>query len=57
VVASRTVGDQWLIESGLQPGDRVIVEGVQKVAPGMPATPIEAGEQPAQAEPAAAASE
>jgi membrane fusion protein (multidrug efflux system) len=27
-------GDQWLIETGLQPGDRVIVDGVQKVGPG-----------------------
>jgi membrane fusion protein (multidrug efflux system) len=27
-------GDQWLIETGLQPGDRVIVDGVQKIGPG-----------------------
>jgi membrane fusion protein (multidrug efflux system) len=33
---SRAIGDQWLVEKGLQPGDRVIVEGVQKVKPGMP---------------------
>lgn len=32
---SRTVGDQWLVEDGLEVGDRVIVEGVQKVQPGM----------------------
>lgn len=30
----RTVGDQWLTSSGLTPGDRVIVEGMQKVRPG-----------------------
>jgi membrane fusion protein (multidrug efflux system) len=28
------VGNQWLIESGLAPGDRLIVEGLQKVKPG-----------------------
>jgi membrane fusion protein (multidrug efflux system) len=30
----RTIGDQWLVSSGLAPGDRVIVEGLQKVRPG-----------------------
>lgn len=35
VRVSRTVGDQWLVEDGLKPGERVIVEGVQKVEPDM----------------------
>jgi membrane fusion protein (multidrug efflux system) len=30
----RAIGDAWLISSGLAPGDRVIVEGMQKVRPG-----------------------
>jgi len=30
----RAIGDKWLVTAGLQPGDRVIVEGVQKVRPG-----------------------
>jgi membrane fusion protein (multidrug efflux system) len=30
----RTIGDQWLVSMGLSPGDRVIVEGVQRVRPG-----------------------
>lgn len=30
----RAIGDQWLIASGLAEGDRVIVEGIQKVRPG-----------------------
>ncbi|MGQ9427618.1 efflux RND transporter periplasmic adaptor subunit [Gilvimarinus sp. F26214L] len=34
VTVSRTVGDKWLVESGLSAGDRVIVEGLQKVQPG-----------------------
>jgi membrane fusion protein, multidrug efflux system len=31
----RTVGDQWLVGSGLAAGERIIVEGLQKVQPGM----------------------
>ena len=31
----RAIGDAWLIESGLADGDRVIVEGMLKVKPGM----------------------
>jgi RND family efflux transporter MFP subunit len=34
VKADRTVGDRWLITAGLTAGERVIVEGVQKVQPG-----------------------
>ena len=29
-------GDAWLVREGLTPGDRVIIEGVQKVQPGSP---------------------
>ncbi|HKV70006.1 MAG TPA: efflux RND transporter periplasmic adaptor subunit [Gemmatimonadales bacterium] len=32
-------GDQWIISSGLNPGDRVIVDGVQKVFPGRTVVP------------------
>lgn len=31
----RAQGDMWLVSSGLKAGDRVIVEGLQKVRPGM----------------------
>jgi len=34
LVVDRAIGDQWLVASGLAPGDRVIVEGLQKVRPG-----------------------
>jgi membrane fusion protein, multidrug efflux system len=30
----RAIGDQWLVLSGLASGDRVVVEGIQKVRPG-----------------------
>lgn len=43
VKATRTVGDQWLIEEGLAAGDRLIVEGLQKVQPGMPVQALERG--------------
>src|SRR3546814_17460184 len=33
VVVSQTIRDQWLVESGLAAGDRVVVEGLQKIAP------------------------
>ena len=34
IQVSRALGDRWLVTSGLTAGDRVIVEGVQKVRPG-----------------------
>lgn len=36
VRVSRTIGDKWLVESGLAAGERVIVEGLQKIQPGVP---------------------
>jgi membrane fusion protein (multidrug efflux system) len=33
-------GSRWIIEKGLAPGDRVIVDGAQKVAPGRPVRPV-----------------
>jgi membrane fusion protein (multidrug efflux system) len=34
ITVDRAVGDKWLVSEGLKPGDRLIVEGVQKVRPG-----------------------
>jgi len=44
----RTIGDKWLVSGGLAPGDRVIVEGVQKVRPGasVKAVPFEGARSP-----------
>ena len=36
IKAERTVGDSWLVSEGLKAGDRVIMEGLQKVRPGIP---------------------
>ncbi|MBS1855941.1 MAG: efflux RND transporter periplasmic adaptor subunit [Acidobacteria bacterium] len=34
------VGEAWIVEQGLQAGDRVIVEGLLTVRPGAPVTPV-----------------
>ena len=34
LTTTRAIGNQWLVSSGVSAGDRVIVEGLQKVAPG-----------------------
>lgn len=52
--ASRTVGNDWLIEEGLNPGDRLITEGLQYVRPGVEvqvgeATNVKKPADPAQA--------
>lgn len=54
ITVVRTVGDSWLVAEGLKPGDRVIVEGIQRARPGTPvkavpfgAAPAAAGQQPA----------
>lgn len=39
----RTVGDQWLISEGLAAGDRVVVEGLQRIMPGATVKPQERG--------------
>jgi len=41
----RPIGDKWIVSAGLVPGDRVIVEGVQKVRPGtsVKVVPFDAG--------------
>jgi membrane fusion protein (multidrug efflux system) len=36
----RAIGDKWLVSSGLNSGDRVIVEGIQKVKPGVSVTVV-----------------
>lgn len=42
----RTIGDKWLVSEGLQPGDRVIVEGLQFVRPGMKVSAVPWQEAP-----------
>lgn len=41
VTLGRLMGENWVIESGLKPGDRVIVSNLQKLQPGMPVEVVE----------------
>ena len=43
----RAIGNQWLVSDGLQAGDKLIVEGLQKARPGSPVTAVPAGEKSA----------
>jgi len=45
VTADRAIAGEWLITSGLAPGDRVIVDGLQKAKPGSPVKAIPAAEE------------
>jgi membrane fusion protein (multidrug efflux system) len=55
VTPGQRVGNLWVIDAGLKAGDRVVVEGVQKVRPGMKVKPetVTIQEGPAAAPPAA----
>ncbi|SDO76605.1 membrane fusion protein, multidrug efflux system [Lutimaribacter pacificus] len=43
LTVQRDQGNQWVVTEGLTPGDRIIVAGLQKVAPGMVVKPEERG--------------
>ena len=48
LVTSGTYGDKWVVDSGLNAGDRVIVQGTEKARPGATVKPVDA-QLPAQA--------
>ncbi len=41
VEADRAQGNRWLISAGLEPGERLIVDGLQKARPGGPAKAVD----------------
>lgn len=41
LVTDRAIGDQWLVTDGVNAGDKVIVDGLQKIGPGMPVHAVE----------------
>jgi membrane fusion protein (multidrug efflux system) len=41
----RAIGDKWLVSAGLATGDRVIVEGAQRVRPGSPVKEVSFDDQ------------
>lgn len=44
LITERSIDGQWLIRDGLHVGDRVIVDGIQKVQPGMQVKPMPVAE-------------
>jgi membrane fusion protein (multidrug efflux system) len=42
VEAAQALGDTWVITKGVAAGDRVIVDNLQKIRPGMPVQPVAA---------------
>lgn len=47
IKVERTMGDNWLVSEGLKPGDRVILEGLQKAKPGTRVRVVPFGAKPA----------
>jgi len=41
LTTDRAIGDMWLVTGGLNAGDRLIVEGLQKAVPGTAVRPVE----------------
>lgn len=47
IVAGNRVGNDWVVDSGLAAGDRVVVEGVGKLRPGAQVKPVAMAPAPA----------
>jgi membrane fusion protein (multidrug efflux system) len=54
VVASRTIGDKWLVTDGFHAGDKLIVEGLSRIKAGQVVKPVPAGSAPRQGPPGGA---
>jgi membrane fusion protein (multidrug efflux system) len=47
LTTSRAIGDKWLVTSGLNPGDRLIVDGLLMIhMPGQPVSPVPLSQAP-----------
>jgi membrane fusion protein (multidrug efflux system) len=54
IAADRAIGDRWLVTSGLADGDQLIVQGLQRIQPGIPVKAVPfVPAAPATSEPAA----
>jgi membrane fusion protein (multidrug efflux system) len=51
ITTVRAIGDKWMVSAGLAAGDRVIVDGLQKVMPGATVNPSEVNPTPDAAQP------
>ena len=47
VTVGQRIGSDWVIEDGLKPGERIVVEGLQKVREGAPVQALPASQQTA----------
>jgi membrane fusion protein (multidrug efflux system) len=56
VKATGWQGSQWLIEEGLRQGDRVVLDGMQRLAPGVQVKPVVVASAGSPAMPASGAS-
>lgn len=45
VQIDRAIGDRWLVSEGLQSGEQVVIEGVQRIMPGAQVKPVPYAEQ------------
>ena len=52
VKVDERIGDFYVVRDGLQPGERVVVEGLQRVRPGMQVKPVAKPSEPPAAKPA-----
>jgi membrane fusion protein, multidrug efflux system len=41
-LSENTIGDLFIVQSGLKPGDRIVIEGVSSLRPGMAIKPVQA---------------
>jgi membrane fusion protein (multidrug efflux system) len=46
IAADYRTGNDWVVKSGLQPGEMVVVEGAGKLKPNIPVNPVLAQQQP-----------
>lgn len=44
LTVARATGEKWVVSSGLEPGDRVVVEGLQRIRPGAKVSVVSADE-------------
>jgi membrane fusion protein (multidrug efflux system) len=51
LTTSRAIGDKWLVTSGLNPGDRLVMDGAMMAQPGMSVQPVPWTPSPANARP------
>ena len=52
IVAKTRIGNDWLVDKGLNPNEQVVVDGIPKVRPGIVVKPVMAPQEPGKTAPA-----